>query len=948
MSKKSLISSLVLGAIATLSLGVYTLVATIIALTTPHHNVISLAYTDKVLKEGNFVPVAITAFSDYSEDAGNLKINYDEGEEAFLTYDADAKAYSVKDDAFAEAEVGDSLHFTAVATTDKYGSTTTYDVNIYHQGEGTSEDDPYLVANGDGLEDVAEDVCSADSKLYNGHINLVNDVDLSGKEWQPIGSGRYPFEGTFNGNGKVVKNLNIEVTTENYQDYVVYDERASKPIRLELGLFGATYEATINAVSIENASISIADDLKDIFAADITLGENTSKLEFTRVGLLVGSATQTTINGEYVARAWQEPAQDEQGNQILDEDQNPVMEDKQELGTATISGKIFGLQYFNSTIQNHASLYNGFGGMIGFANMQTNASNYSVDATINTSAAQNYNMVGGVVGVVYGASAQPITFDNINVNFVSNTQFNAQNLIGGFASHMEYATISNSKVNAKVADVAHTTLAEFVEASKATNFENKLSLVGGVARKALNSTVSNVEVVSDFDLWAKVSGGFNAVENSTLSNVTVSGKLNGFYANGLAHTATGSTITYNNAEEEALEAVNVTLSAHNAAALVDYLVNSNVTATGLVRVDSNISAYGYVVSNTAVNNLSHSSGLVGYFYTTNTDTSATYAISGLTVKTTIANGLDMAGVATYMGTQGDYARVALSNIVVESADLASYSEASYSSTHKAAGAVATVYGNATLSGVEVKDVQFNKNHASGKYGVAMFGGLVARIGGTNVTLDNNKTTGYAFVNYSLYTKSFGSDENARSFAQILAGGLVGAVADFGASELVPGTHPVYTSEESGFAIGDTRDNMGQLVVTSIVITNNNANVDIVIDYKDNYEGQEAKYMYEDGYRARALGSLVGLINNTIASHTDLSTNVATGTIVADDATFRFESGSAIRSSKGEGAISSDSVYYQPAKIVGCTADLAANGRYSDLWGTIPDVAEKPVASEVTE
>ena len=956
MSKKSLIASLVMGAIATLSLGVYTLVATIIALTTPHYNVVSLAYTDKVLKNGEFVKTQITAFSDYSEDAGNLTIKYNEGEEAFLNYDAEAKAYTVKDDAFDGAGAVSPRHFEAVATTDKYGSTTTYKVDVYHQGDGSATD-PYIVANGEGLAGLAEDVnkgTDGGSLLNDKNIELVADVDLSGVDFEPIGNGRNPFKGTFEGNGKVVKNLNLIVTKDNYQDYVTYDERVGQEkYMLDLGLFGMTYQANINAVSIENAKISVADDLEEIFSEDITVGENTAALARTRAGLLVATVLDSEINGEYVAKTWEEEVVDGEGNPVLDGEGNPQTETKTEKANAVVSGTISGLMHFNATIQTNEGLYNAFGGLVGHEFNQSSTqsittANYKVNVTINTSGvmtnnSQNYKYVGGVVGVATSALGQHVNFEKIEVNFVASTQFNAQNYIGGFAGYLVNSTVSNSTINAKVSDANGTTIDDFVAAAQTAGFDKKLSLVGGVARRAFRSEFTNVEVVADLDLWTKVSGGFNVVENSTLTNVTVAGQLNGFYANGLAHTVNNSTIAYTNTEETELVAADVKLSAHNAVALVDYLNNTSITATGAVRVNSEINAYGYVVQPAAVytNNVSHSSGLVGYFYTTNTDTGATYKVSGLTVNTTINDGLDMAGVATYLGTQGSYATVALEDIKVESVNLNSYSEANYSSTHKAAGAVATIYGNAKVKNVEVADIEFNKEHASGKYGAAMFGGLVARIGGTNVELDGNKTTGYAYINYSLYKKTFGD----RTFTQLLAGGLVGAVADFEISSLTPGTHPVYEEGESEvFEAGETRDNMSALSMAYITLKNNNANVDLVVDYADDYEGQESKYMYEDGYRARALGSLVGLINNTSASYTNLGTNVASGTIVADDATFRFEHDSAIRSCKGDGAISSDHVAYDPAKIVGCTSDLVSNGDYSTSWA-MPTIADKPEVAE---
>ena len=67
---------------------------------------------------------------------------------------------------------------------------------------------------------------------------LMNDVDLNGFEWTPIGSSANPFQGTFDGNGKTIKNL---VVTGN-NSYV--------------GLFGNTNSGEIKNLTVENAKVS--------------------------------------------------------------------------------------------------------------------------------------------------------------------------------------------------------------------------------------------------------------------------------------------------------------------------------------------------------------------------------------------------------------------------------------------------------------------------------------------------------------------------------------------------------------------------------------------------------------------------------------------------------------------------------------------------------------------
>ena len=69
-------------------------------------------------------------------------------------------------------------------------------------------------------------------------ITLTKDIDLGGKEWTPIGDSEHIFKGTFDGDGKVVKNLVITGNNSN------------------VGLFGVTHEGEIKNFTVENAKVS--------------------------------------------------------------------------------------------------------------------------------------------------------------------------------------------------------------------------------------------------------------------------------------------------------------------------------------------------------------------------------------------------------------------------------------------------------------------------------------------------------------------------------------------------------------------------------------------------------------------------------------------------------------------------------------------------------------------
>ena len=75
-------------------------------------------------------------------------------------------------------------------------------------------------------------------------VKLIEDIDLQGQNWTPIGNEDVVFEGTFDGNGKTIKNLNITYTEPAYF----------------IGFFGCVEGATIKNVTFENAIVNVPSD----------------------------------------------------------------------------------------------------------------------------------------------------------------------------------------------------------------------------------------------------------------------------------------------------------------------------------------------------------------------------------------------------------------------------------------------------------------------------------------------------------------------------------------------------------------------------------------------------------------------------------------------------------------------------------------------------------------
>lgn len=104
-------------------------------------------------------------------------------------------------------------------------------VSVILLGTGGVAAEPVNVSDADDLRNVSEDL--------SGSYVLVDDIDLLGEGFEPIGDTDSGFVGRFNGNGHVVTNLTVEAE-EGYA-----------------GLFGAVGEnGTVENVGVENASIS--------------------------------------------------------------------------------------------------------------------------------------------------------------------------------------------------------------------------------------------------------------------------------------------------------------------------------------------------------------------------------------------------------------------------------------------------------------------------------------------------------------------------------------------------------------------------------------------------------------------------------------------------------------------------------------------------------------------
>ena len=101
---------------------------------------------------------------------------------------------------------------------------------------------------------------------------LGSDIDLAGREWTPIGNGKYAFEGVFIGCDRTIKNISVtkQITYYRSSDGVDFGYA---------GLFGYAKNAEFDSIILDGVKIKIEPSLS---------------CDFTRIGGLVGSLSTTT------------------------------------------------------------------------------------------------------------------------------------------------------------------------------------------------------------------------------------------------------------------------------------------------------------------------------------------------------------------------------------------------------------------------------------------------------------------------------------------------------------------------------------------------------------------------------------------------------------------------------------------------------------------------------
>lgn len=195
-------------------------------------------------------PVAMISMSPDSNITDETEISWDHSE----SYDP--RGYDIVEVEWDNKKsfYSEGTHIVSLRVKNSLGEWSSWTRKIFNVESSDSYDGKILIHTLNDLINVAEDLTA--------NYVLMNDIDLAGLDWVPIGSKEnYPFTGTFNGNGYKILNLTINMPSNN-----------------GVGLFGYTDGATIENLALENVNI---------------LGKG-------RVGGLVGESKSSVIINSYV------------------------------------------------------------------------------------------------------------------------------------------------------------------------------------------------------------------------------------------------------------------------------------------------------------------------------------------------------------------------------------------------------------------------------------------------------------------------------------------------------------------------------------------------------------------------------------------------------------------------------------------------------------------------
>lgn len=316
---------------------------------------------------------------------------------------------------------------------------------------------------------------------------LMNDIDLSGINWDPIGDRNNAFQADFDGNGYAIKNLTIDAPDGMPNQYAGLFANVG-------GMISADHTQTIQNLRIENVDIQAN----------------------TTAAALAGQANAVNIKNVYVSGSVTSIRNNAAGLVAYSNAGNVHYDNVHFTGNVTDlsddmnQGQVSGIAYLsnNSSIKNSSFTGNisgstNIGGISAQIYANTTIENVSVQGTIS-----GIHDIGGVTSHFHGGTNN--TFNNIYINAdISSSNDTFTNVsTGGFAGSISgytSASLSNIYIDGSINDLKHSNTAGLIGfIYNATNPGIELSLDNIVFNSDINK-VNTSEYATDGILIGGVS-----------------------------------------------------------------------------------------------------------------------------------------------------------------------------------------------------------------------------------------------------------------------------------------------------------------------------------------------------------------------------------------------------------------------------------------------------------
>ncbi len=352
------------------------------------------------------------------------------------------------------------------------------------QGDGT-EDNPFTISNVEELLFFKNEVNFNGKTYAEQFIEVIDNIDMTGVEFEPIGSSTTRFAGNFNGGNHIIKGITI-ASSGNDVGFFSYNTGVVRNLTLtdvdiqgnnNVGaIVGNNYATSANAdkVIVENCSAACS-------STGYVWGNQ-------KVGGIVGTSTGTVRGCE-------------------------ALEDAFIVGVSSVGGIVGGQTRGSIENSDNASSMiaynpaksetNGFGGIVGTAGSTAKVSNCVNSGIINGYRYSNSPTVfGGIVGAA----------NNITVSGCDNygTVY-GDSIVGGIVGRCQTLTMENCLSEGDVLGVVLT--------------QGSDAIVGGLIGKSVSSTVTASKATGD------VQAGYYNGSSLSLSGGVVGGLVGQANAN---------------------------------------------------------------------------------------------------------------------------------------------------------------------------------------------------------------------------------------------------------------------------------------------------------------------------------------------------------------------------------------------------------------------------------